>query len=85
MCNKNTINVNGSMIDKDYFESNVEEALTYEWKPLSYAGEKSHVHCMVCNSPLAKDDFNYKSEHHFLCGYCCTHFVKPGINGNKKK
>ena len=44
------ISVNGALIDKDYFEENIEEARNYNWSKVSDnfdQGKSCTLHCML--------------------------------------
>lgn len=71
------IMVNGSLIEKDYFEENLQEAKRYKWKQMPKAETEDHNHCIVCMASLPGNRSNivYASKNVFVCSYCFEHFL----------
>lgn len=69
--------INGSKMDRAYFQENLEEAKGYSWKVVSSASIEDHQHCIVCTKtvPDDKDVSLYNSKNIFLCRYCHEHYL----------
>ncbi len=70
-----TIIVNGAIIEKDYFEQNVIEAIQCEWVPVNVEHTEKHHHCLVCNVAF-NEGKAFRSGYRWLCDYCYDNFVK---------
>lgn len=73
----NKIFVNGSELEKEFFEENVKEAKTYDWIEETELADSDHGHCIVCtiSIPDGRSKKFYKSGSILLCHYCYTNFV----------
>ena len=73
--------VNGTRIEKTYFEENVADAKKYVWEKLTWANETvSHHHCIICSIPVPQvrgliGETAYKSVGGYLCEHCHDTFV----------
>jgi len=76
--NAEKIMVNGSLMDRDYFEENLGEAKVYEWEQVSIDTIMEHNHCIVCMVALPNDQSKvvYISKNVFLCAHCFEQFIK---------
>ncbi len=73
------IMVNGALMDKAFFEENVQEAKTYSWvkKPMTTIDD--HGHCIACMIPLLnnKEKQVFTSENLLLCDHCYIKYIQP--------
>jgi len=69
--------VNGALMDKEYFEGNVEEAKSLEWSEINMSDIADHSHCIVCTTALPNSEriVASKAKSLFLCDYCWTEYV----------
>jgi hypothetical protein len=67
--------VNGSRIERCYFEDSVAEAKKYDWVKTNWDNPVSHGHCIVCNVTLSGDDPCIRSNGGWLCSHCFEAFV----------
>ena len=71
------ITVNGALMDKAFFEENIQEAKTYSWveKPMTMITD--HGHCIVCTIALPNNKSNwvFASGSLLLCDYCRRHYL----------
>ena len=74
------IEINGARIEKGFFDDNVREAKSYDWKKIDSLKLTEHVHCLVCGVAIGGGTLSpekaYKSSGSWLCSYCYEHFVK---------
>ena len=73
----NKILINGSFIDKKFFEENVTEAKKYFWleKPASVISD--HRHCIICMMalPNAQNSNVFVSDNLLLCNHCWANYL----------
>ncbi|MBO6518426.1 MAG: hypothetical protein JJ900_16195 [Rhodospirillales bacterium] len=74
------VQVNGANVGKDFFDDNVREANTYDWRSIDANILHEHAHCMICSVAIAPNAQGamplYKSNGGHLCEYCHDHFVE---------
>ena len=71
--------VNGSVMDRKFFEENVNEANLIAWERLGASGATDeHHHCLVCMKAIAPYPVEeaYRSGSRCLCAYCRKNYVK---------
>jgi hypothetical protein len=72
--------INGSKIEKKFFEENLSEAKQLSWKEAAFPLDNDHSHCIICGiavpSKKNKTEKNYKSDNGWLCEYCFKHFIQ---------
>ena len=69
------VNVNGSMMDLDYFNENLKEAKSYHWEQSKVKAEEDHRHCIVCLKAISKGQDCFKSANSCLCDYCYQTYI----------
>ncbi len=76
--NSEKILVNGSLMDRKYFEKNLGEARGYEWEQVSIDTIMEHGHCIICMMALPNNQSKvvYISKNVFLCTYCFEQLIK---------
>ncbi len=69
--------VNGSLIDRDYFEDNLTEAMSCQWESVIADTIVEHNHCIICMMPISSDQNEtvYRSGNRFLCSHCFERFI----------
>ena len=73
--NNDTVMINGSYIDRVFFEENLVEARLAKWALASIA-KNDHQHCIVCMVSM-NDSWQsvYESQGRYLCAYCFNQYV----------
>jgi hypothetical protein len=66
------VEFNGCKIERSFFDQNVAEAKSYQWKEGFVT--KDHVHCIVCMSAIKTKGFCFC--HAWLCDFCYKNFIK---------
>ena len=58
------VDINGAMIEKRFFDENVEEAKSYFWEASKLRDDETHAHCMICGIAItnATKEMKYKSK-----------------------
>jgi hypothetical protein len=76
------VEVNGSKIEKFFFDENVNEAKSYNWIKTPVASLSGHAHCIICGITIELRPsfpiYAYKSKGGCVCSYCYDHFMKSG-------
>jgi recombinational DNA repair protein RecR len=76
------IMVNGSKMDRDYFEENLQEAKQKTWHLLQSSSIKDHVHCIICTDalPNRQNSAVYKFEDdQYICGFCHDNYLNSRL------
>lgn len=68
------VDVNGALIEREYFEANVAEARACDWQIDRFSTPGDHTHCIVCGRTIT-DETAYRSDSRWLCGFCYSKFV----------
>jgi hypothetical protein len=69
--------INGSLMDRIYFEESLAEAKSVEWARAESDAICDHKHCIICTKAISLQPLEecYRSGHRYLCGYCHSHYV----------
>jgi predicted nucleic acid-binding Zn-ribbon protein len=76
--NSSKIMVNGALMEKEFFDENVNEAKTYSWVEKPMATIADHAHCIVCTIalPNSQSDRVFASGNILLCDHCYRNYLK---------
>jgi hypothetical protein len=69
--------VNGSLMEQNFFDDNVEEANSLAWTRVEVPNSTTHQHCTVCTKPISLLPLEeaYRSSARYLCAYCRGHYI----------
>jgi hypothetical protein len=69
--------VNGALMEKRFFDANLEEAKDLKWTRVDDSSSPIHRHCIVCMKSISIQplDEAYRSGTRYLCAYCHEHYV----------
>jgi hypothetical protein len=69
--------VNGSLMEKSFFDDNVEEANSLAWTRVAVPNTTTHQHCIICTKPISLQPLEeaYRSSARYLCAYCREHYI----------
>ena len=75
--NSTKITIDGALMDKQFFEENIQEAKGYSWEQKPMAMVHDHSHCIVCTTTLPNNQSNqvFVSGSLLLCDYCQRHYM----------
>jgi len=75
--NSTKIMVNGALMDKNFFEENIQEAKACSWEEKSMTIIANHGHCIVCAIalPNKKSDRFFASGSLLLCDHCYKNYL----------
>ena len=70
--NNDKVIINGSTMDKDFFEDNLKEARSLDWERFDASTIADHSHCIVCTIALPNDTNGvaYGAKNLVLCRFC---------------
>lgn len=76
--NMSKIFVNGSIMEKAFFDENIEEASRLNWAKADSSNSIEHKHCIVCMKSISFDSNEdvYQSGTRYLCVYCYQHYIR---------
>ena len=77
---QNTIWVNGSWIDREYFRMMLQDAVSVQWDRSvvqSSNDDINHVHCYICSLviPANDDVYAFCSPNGWICSACWAEFI----------
>jgi hypothetical protein len=67
--------VNGSRIERTFFEENVAEARSYKWERKAVP-DGEHQHCLVCTAAIGAEETALSSGGHWLCAFCFQNYIE---------
>ena len=79
------IKVNGALIEKEFFEENIQEARAYSWVEQPMVKINDHSHCIVCTIALPNNESDrvFVSGSFLLCHSCYMILDKKGQSHEK--
>ena len=77
MMGGDVVDINGSCMERDFFEQNLAEARALHWQSVLIHQAGEHQHCIICTIAIPELNGNrfFKSGHHYLCVYCYDHYL----------
>jgi hypothetical protein len=78
MTSSDYVIVNGSRIERRFFEENLEEARGLDWRSVDSAIITEHKHCLICMKALPDDRDRdvFVSDNRWLCSFCHSTFLE---------
>ena len=73
------VEVNGARVEKEFFDSNIREAKSYDWTEIGVNDLIEHVHCIICGNtitPKPPPMRAYRSKGGLVCAYCYDNFLE---------
>lgn len=69
--------VNGARVERTFFEDNLLEAKTCNWRPCERHPDKSHKHCLICGVASSESSAaGWCSDVRWLCESCHGQFME---------